>query len=91
MKIKSVPAVCAAFAVLCATSAFVSAETVPAELSANDLIAAPTDVITPADDSVKDTSASGEKNTDTGVEGVSAVVGAIALAGAAVVISRKKA
>ncbi len=90
MKIKSVPAVCTALAVLCATSVFASAETAPAELSANDLLAAPNDAVT-ADDGAKDVADSAEKNADTGVEGLSAVVGAIALAGAVVVISRKKA
>lgn len=92
MKIKSVPAACAAFAVICATSVFASAETAPAELSANDLLAAlNNDAIAAADESAKDIAASSEKNSDSGVEGVAAVVGAVALAGAAVVISRKKA
>ena len=31
-----------------------------------------------------------EENADTGVEGIAAVVGAVALAGAAVVVSRKR-
>lgn len=89
MKIKSVPAVCAAFAALCATMAFASAETAPAELSANDLLTAPA---VAADDNARDVAAvSGEKSSQTGVEGVAAVAGVIALAGAAVVISRKKA
>lgn len=87
MKIKSVPAVCAAFAALCATAVIASAETAPAELSANDLLTAPNEAaVTAAENDV-----SADKNIDTGVEGVAAVVGAIALAGAAVVISRKKA
>lgn len=91
MKIKSLLAVCAACAAMCATTVFASAENAPAELPANDLLIAPApgDVITP--DDAKDTTPAAEKNTDTGVEGVAAVVGAVALAGAAVVISRKKA
>lgn len=84
MRIKSVPAVCAAAAAICATSVFAFAETTPVELSANDLIGSPN-----AADDAKE-AASADANAQTGVEGVSAVVGAIALAGAAVVISRKK-
>lgn len=86
MRIKSVPAVCAAAAAICATSVFAFAETTPVELSANELIGSPN-----AADDAKEAAASADNTAQTGVEGVSAVVGAIALAGAAVVISRKKA
>lgn len=85
MKIKSVLAALPAAAVFCACAAVASAETTPVELSANDLLGSPNTV-----DEAKDV-VSDEKNAENGVEGVSAVAGVIALAGAAVVISRKKA
>ena len=85
MKIKSVSAALAAAAVFCACTTVASAETTPVELSANDLLGSPNTV-----DEARD-AVSAEKTADTGVEGVSAVAGVIALAGAAVVISRKKA
>ena len=85
MKIKSVSAALAAAAVFCACGCAAFAETTPVELSANDLLGSPNTV----DDAREAVSA--EKTADSGVEGVSAVAGVIALAGAAVVISRKKA
>lgn len=85
MKIKSVSAALAAAAVFSACSVCAFAETTPVELSANDLLGSPNTV------DEAGAAASAEKTADTGVEGVSAIAGVIALAGAAVVISRKKA
>ena len=73
MKIKSVSAALAAAAVFCACTAVASAETTPVELSANDLLGSPNTV-----DEARD-AVSADKNAETGVEGVSAVVGVIAL------------
>lgn len=93
MKIKSVLASIVAVAALSATSMFAAADGIKVEVgsvdeltggAANQADAAPAEG---ADKAV----ASDKDNPDSGVEGVAAVVGAIALAGAAVVISRKRA
>ena len=88
MKIKSVIAAFAAAAVVSTTSVTAFAET---ENDDNDTLAVlgnNTVVKTLADTATVD----GEKSSDkTGAEGVAALFGVVALAGAAVVMSRKKA
>lgn len=74
MKLKTVLAALAAFATVSAVSVCGFAATESGEM-------------TPADEPA--VTAAGE-NPDTGVEGVAAFSGAIALSGAAIVISRKK-
>lgn len=99
MKIKSVLAAVAAAAVLttCSAVAF-------ADLADNGTDSATDSTETNTDETSTDNTADGastetntdgtntdDTNADTGVEGVAAVVGIIALAGAAVVVSRKRA
>lgn len=84
MKIKSVLAAVAAAAVLTTGSAVAFADSNEGE----PVVTA--DEAPEAADSVADTTGTTD-NADTGVEGVAAAVGIIALAGAAVVISRKRA
>ena len=87
MKIKSVLAAFAAAAVVSTTSVTAFAET---DNDDNDTLAVlgnNTVVETIADTATVD----GEKSSDTGAEGVAALLGVIALSGAAVVMSRKKA
>ena len=95
MKIKSVLASIVAVAALSATSIFATADGIKVEVgSVEDLTGganAANGDAAPAETAGADKTASDKDNPDSGVEGVAAVVGAIALAGAAVVISRKRA
>ena len=95
MKVKSVLAAIVAVAALSATTVLASAEVnVPVmgvpEID-GDAAAAPEDDAVTTDDGDAAPVESDKDNPDSGVEGVAAVVGAITLAGAAVVISRKRA
>lgn len=90
MKIKSVLAAFAAAAVLSSTAVTAFAET---EDDDNKDTLAVTGANATMVETVADTATvDGEKSSDkTGAEGVAAVLGVVALAGAAVVMSRKKA
>lgn len=89
MKIKSVLAACAAAAVLSATSVTAFAET---DNDAEKDTLAVTGANAAMVDTVAETATvESDKSTKTGAEGVAAVLGVVALAGAAVVMSRKKA
>ena len=85
MKLKTIGAALLSAAVLSAASAAAFAETVPGgiQIPASDDALTPDD-IAPAPDNT------GKDNPDTGIQGAALVVGAIALAGAAVIVSRKK-
>lgn len=87
MKIKSVLAAFAAAAVLSGSALTAFAETDSEKDTAAINGAEGAMVETVADTATADT----ETSTDTGAEGVVAVFGVVALAGAAVVMSRKKA
>lgn len=89
MKIKSVLAAFAATAVLSATAVTAFAET---DENDKDAMAA-TGINGGVVDTVADTATvdGTEKSDNTGAEGVAAILGVVALAGAAVVMSRKKA
>lgn len=93
MKMRSVIAAMAAVLTICAANAVSFAESADTNLvSAKDNPGEENN--TTADNTSADDAAaepSDKDNADTGVESVAAVVGAIALAGAAVVISRKRA
>ena len=90
MKMKSVIAAMAAVSALCAANVVTFAESADTNLvSAKDTEENNTTENTSADDAAAEPS--DKDNADTGVESVAAVVGAVALAGAAVVISRKRA
>lgn len=90
MKIKSVLAAVAAAAVLATGSAVAFAETNEEENA--PVVTADETPVESTDDSDADStdSTDGTDNAETGVEGVAAVVGVLTLAGAAVVISRKR-
>lgn len=94
MKMRSVIAASAAVLTICAANAVSFAESADTNLvSAKDNPGEENN--TTADNTSADDADAAEPsdkdNADTGVESVAAVVGAIALAGAAVVISRKRA
>lgn len=88
MKFKSVLAAAAAAAVFSTTACVAFAETDDEDKDTLAVTGANGTMV----DTVADTATvDSEKSTDTGAEGVAAVLGVIALAGAAVVMSRKKA
>ena len=88
MKIKSVLAAFAAAAVVCTTSVTAFADTDNGDNDTLAVMGSTAVVETVADTAIVES----EKSSDnSGAEGVAAVLGVIALAGAAVGISRKKA
>ena len=94
MKVKSVLAAIVAVAALSATTVLASAEVNVPVMGVPEIdgdAAAPEDDAVTTDDGDAAPVESDKDNPDSGVEGVAAVVGAITLAGAAVVISRKRA
>lgn len=94
MKIKSVLAAVAAAAVLTTGSAVAfadAADTTAADTTGAEDSTADTTGTDSTEDTNSDVTSTDDTNADTGVEGVAAVVGIIALAGAAVVVSRKRA
>lgn len=94
MKVKSVLAAIVAVAALSATTVLASAEVNVPVMGVPEIdgdTAAPEDDAVTTDDVDGAPVESDKDNPDSGVEGVAAVVGAISLAGAAVVISRKRA
>ena len=88
MKIKSVLAAFAAAALVSTTSVTAFAETESDDNETLAVLGNNTAVETLADTATVD---SDKSSDNTGAEGVAAVLGVIALAGAAVVMSRKKA
>ena len=91
MKIKSVLASIVAVAALSATSMFAAADGIHVQVGTVEELTGNAAEAAPENNAGDKAAASDKDNPDSGVEGVAAVVGAIALAGAAVVISRKRA